>query len=113
MVYLLLVHWIADFVLQTNEQATTKSSSIEALCKHTVTYSAVWVMALALIGGGWMSVVFGLITFITHTTQDYFTSRWVKHYFDKRNYHNGFVVIGLDQILHYIQIVVTLLLLFP
>ena len=36
--YFLFIHWIADFVLQTDSQAKGKSTSIKMLLKHTVTY---------------------------------------------------------------------------
>lgn len=120
---ILLIHWLADFVLQTHEQAVGKSSKMGCLLGHTFTYSVVWLLF------GFMYIIctiplgttstqpiynvlsFTAITFMCHTVQDYFTSRWVKRYFDKKNFHNGFVVIGLDQILHYSQLILTYMLL--
>lgn len=86
------------------------------LTAHTSTYSLAMSGAfLGLIFGEfslWAVLgkifVFYWVTFIAHTITDFYTSRAVKHYFDKENYHNGFVVIGLDQILHYMQLLITI-----
>jgi uncharacterized membrane protein len=50
---------------------------------------------------------FAPITFVFHTATDYFTSRQVKRLFAKQDYHNGFVWVGADQILHYVQLILT------
>lgn len=91
---------------------------MSALLGHTGTYTLFWMFAgifyivfgnygedanMAIMMGKW--VIFGLVTFATHTLIDYFTSRATKRYFDAGNYHNGFVVVGLDQILHYAQLI--------
>lgn len=108
---LLLAHWICDFVLQTHEEATNKWHSFRALLGHTWTYSLGMTLAL-----GWslpysaLFAFFGL-TLLLHTLTDFFTSKWVHKLFEKKDYHNGFVVIGLDQILHYVQLYLTLKLL--
>jgi len=53
----------------------------------------------------WHVSLFFLITFAAHTITDWFTSRWCKYYFSRGNNHNGFVVVGLDQMLHYAQLI--------
>ncbi len=112
----LFVHWLADFIAQSHEDAINKSSSNKHLLSHTVGYTAHWAIALPI-----MVVVlseldiissfslvnvflFLFITFVCHTVTDYFTSRLVKRYFSVQNFHNGFVVVGFDQILHYVQL---------
>jgi hypothetical protein len=60
-----------------------------------------------------MSLLFGVITFITHTATDYFTSRIVSKKFAKQEYGSpipnfgAFTIIGIDQVLHYIQLFLT------
>lgn len=114
----LLMHWFADFVMQTHEQAMNKSTSMRALISHTGCYSILWlefwIVYASIIGPFeeiWMTLLkglaFSIITFIAHTTTDYFTSRWSKKFFSVQDYHNGFVVVGLDQILHYLQLYFT------
>lgn len=118
--YVMVIHWVADFILQTHEQAMNKSTSMGALLAHTITYTAVWFVSLISFAGGshnlslnmmLMILLFCLITFICHTITDYFTSRETRRLFGKGDYHNGFVVVGLDQILHYIQLYTTIYLL--
>lgn len=108
---ILLVHFIADFVMQSDEDAKKKSTDTNALLSHTGIYSLVWMVAAGLFLSPIRIMIFTIITFIAHTITDYITSRIVKKYFDKQDYHNGFVVIGIDQMLHYIQLYLTFKLL--
>lgn len=115
----LIVHWLADFVLQTDKQAKGKSKNWGDLLSHTYTYSQVWLFASCLLIGLinktqttqwyiWHSIVFATITFIAHTITDYFTSRLNSKLWAKGDVHNFFVSIGFDQVLHYVQLFLTL-----
>lgn len=106
-ILILVIHFLADFALQTHSQATQKSTSIKALLKHVGTYSGIWFLVAWVWWDDPMKVVlFTGFTFGFHFLTDYITSRIVKKYFDKEDYHNGFVVIGFDQVLHYMQLIV-------
>lgn len=127
---LLTVHFLADFVLQSNWMAINKSKRWDALLLHTSVYSLTfYVMALvAPLGLVWH---FTLVTFVLHTATDYVTSRLTSRlWFFRRhegawqqdhaidaydhvtivisnpwtptvgNRHWFFVVIGLDQLIH-------------
>lgn len=109
-----IIHWFADFVLQTHEQAINKSSNNLKLLEHTLTYSLFWyavgIFYVAVwpdveIKTFWNVTIFVGITFVAHTITDWFTSRWCKYYFSRQNYHNGFVIVGIDQMLHYTQLI--------
>lgn len=117
---ILVLHWIFDFIMQTDFQAKNKSRNIDALLGHTVTYSWCWVAVLFLFHFGYNyfrgvplhgtfynALLFGVITFTAHTLTDYCTSKIVKNYFERGNYHTGFVWVGFDQILHYVQLILT------
>jgi uncharacterized membrane protein YhdT len=102
------VHTFADFVLQTHKQAINKSTSNYWLCQHTFTYSFVWLVVAYLMTRSFDgAIAFAAITCVAHTATDWITSRWSKKYFSKQDYHNGFVVVGIDQFLHLAQILLT------
>lgn len=115
------IHWVADFVLQTDWQAKNKSKNFGALLEHTLVYYFVWLITgLTLNYFGFLEfinfntdkvVIFSTITFIFHTLTDYFTSRLNSKLWGKGDVHNFFVSIGFDQVLHYVQLFGTLALL--
>jgi hypothetical protein len=102
--YIFLIHFLADFTLQTSEQAEKKSSNNLLLFYHVSTYAIAWLIAAWIILPFPLAFIFASITFICHFLTDYVTSRLVKSFFDKKDYHNGFVVVGFDQLLHYVQL---------
>ena len=117
---IIVIHYIADFCIQTDKEAKGKSKNWKDLLSHTFKYSLVWWIASLIYLAYTFNqfpiqptsnilpgLYFFLITLICHTITDYFTSRWVKKSFEKQDYHNGFVKIGLDQVLHYIQLFLT------
>ena len=108
---ILLVHFLSDFGLQTHEQAINKSSSDTQLTYHVAIYSFIWLIAANLYLSFISALGFAIITFIAHWITDYITSRISKEYFAKQDMHNGFVVVGADQMLHYIQLYFTFKLL--
>lgn len=111
---LLITHFVADFLLQSDWMALNKSKRWDALGLHVAVYSLCF--------APW-GLRFWLLTFITHFITDAITSRvtsklwfmqnmgivgigpiehdytswklipWKRHWF--------FVVIGLDQLIHY------------
>lgn len=117
LIAILLIHWIADFVLQTDKQAKGKSKNWGDLLGHTITYSACWI-PFAFFRFGYTFpmgvpcfsfnfIMFPIITFIAHTITDYFTSRLNSRLLAKGDTHNFFVSVGFDQILHYVQLILT------
>lgn len=112
---ILFLHWLSDFVLQTDSQARNKSSNWESLLGHTLVYSGVFLIATLAYGASLQLPVnillFPLITFITHTAIDYYTSRVNKELWDKKNVHGFFVSVGFDQFLHVAQLLLTFKLL--
>lgn len=79
-----IIHYVADFILQTDKEAKGKSKNWSDLLNHTITYSAVWIIPMQFMIGynnlnvskaGMYGLLFAVITFICHTITDYFTSR--------------------------------------
>ena len=106
---IVIIHLLADFGLQTHEQATNKSSSDKYLFYHVAVYSLVWLSVVSWITPlkSWNIYWFTIITFWAHFFTDFITSRISKGFFDKKDFHNGFVVVGFDQALHFIQLYFT------
>jgi hypothetical protein len=101
--YIWFAHWVADFVLQSHNMATQKSSSNYWLSMHVATYTVVMAFfawwAIPYIS---YNTVFAwtLSNGFLHWLTDYCTSRWSKKFFSVQDYHNGFVIVGLDQFIH-------------
>ncbi len=116
-IVILLVHWVADFIFQTDYQAKNKSKSFKALTDHTKTYSFIWFVFGVIITNpfytilgveNWYKVwIFVFITFVVHTITDYFTSKLNSKLWASGQTHNFFASIGFDQITHYIQLFLT------
>lgn len=107
----LLLHWIADFIFQDEKWSINKSYWIEPLLKHTITYSLIMGLGMMLFFPTFLSFIyFTIITFISHTFVDYFTSIVVKDKFNKKEFGSSipnfgaFTIIGYDQLLHYVML---------
>jgi hypothetical protein len=114
---ILFIHWIADFVCQTDKMAQGKSKNWTDLLNHTVIYSTIWLLPIAALFSmnhkittfhdAMIPFAFVGITFICHTIQDYITSRINSKLWDDKKIHWFFVSIGFDQLLHFIQLILT------
>ena len=109
---ILITHFIADFIMQDEKWATTKSTSVQSLTIHVGVYALAWIIpSWYLLSYNW--VWFVLTTFIFHWFTDFFTSKIVKKKFDNKHYGSpvpnlgAFTVIGFDQLLHYSQLFIT------
>ncbi len=108
--FILLIHWLADFCLQTDEQAKEKCKSLTMLGYHVGTYSLCWLFgSYALLGNWTLAFFFTVVTCVCHFCTDYVTSRLSKPFWDKGDTHNGFIIVGFDQVLHYVQLFLTYL----
>lgn len=99
------IHWIADFVLQTDWQAKNKSKSNWALTKHVATYTlCLTFFALYFImykDEGFPWIMWVSLNAALHFVTDYCTSRINSYLWAKGRVHDFFVCVGFDQLIHY------------
>jgi hypothetical protein len=97
-VALVWVHTFADFALQSDKMAINKSSSNRWLALHVGIY------ATCLLPFGWK---FALVNFAAHFATDWVTSRITSKLWKAGERHWFFVVIGIDQALHFTALILT------
>lgn len=103
---------MADFALQTHEQATNKGEGKSLWNKwlgyHVGTYTLIWSVVFWILPihpyfqsiYGWL--LFSVLIGVPHYITDWITSRVGKPFWKNNDLHNGFCVIGFDQIIHYL-----------
>jgi hypothetical protein len=105
---ILFVHWIGDFVLQSDWQAKNKSKNNAALIAHVSSYTIALLVYGLLFLPVELAYPWALINGFLHLCVDYVTSRINTHLWSKGRVHDFFVSVGFDQFLH----IATLLLTF-
>lgn len=117
---IIIIHWFADFLMQDEKWALGKSKNNDDLFKHVLMYTFIWWVAIVILLSPNLYkplYLFAPITFVCHWITDYFTSRIVSKKFANNQYGSpipnwgAFTIIGIDQVLHYIQLFVTYYLL--
>lgn len=93
-------HWLADFVLQSDVMAKSKSSSVKWLSYHVLVYTAVlWAVF------GWK---YAAINGAAHFIVDFATSKINSKLWGAGERHWFFVTIGVDQSIHMSILLLTL-----
>jgi hypothetical protein len=103
--YVLLGHFIADFVFQSDWMAINKSTRWDALSAHVAVYGIV------LLGLSWSADIppyWVGVNCLGHFVQDAITSRITSRLWVSQQRHWFFVMIGFDQLLHYMLLLGTL-----
>jgi len=102
------MHWVADFVLQTDWQAKNKSKDNFALLFHVITYTiCIFVCGILLLPLELTAQnikiweLWALANGVVHFGVDYVTSRINTHLWNQGRVHDFFVMVGFDQLIHY------------
>jgi hypothetical protein len=98
LIALVLMHFVADFIFQTDKIAINKSSNNWILAQHVLFY------ALPFVVFGW---AFALVNFVLHFATDYASSRLAGYFWKNEQRHWFFVTIGADQAVHMICLFAT------
>lgn len=110
LIAIMLLHWIADFLLQSKEMAINKSKSNYYLFQHVLVYTLTFYVFGLTFYSSKTAIAFCGITFLFHFITDYYTSRWTSSLYKKEKFYgfpSFFSVIGLDQFLHFVQLILT------
>lgn len=97
-IVILWLHFVADFVLQTDYVACNKSKNNKILALH----AAIYAVPLVLFG-----VSFALVNSVAHFVVDWCTSRATSYLWQHEKRHLFFVVIGFDQAVHATCLILT------
>jgi hypothetical protein len=99
-IFLLLIwlHFLGDFIAQTNEMAINKSRSNKWLLIHVSVYCVPFLL---------FGITFALVNWVAHFATDYCTSRLAAYFNSKDNKRAFFVVLGCDQAIHLTTLVIT------
>jgi hypothetical protein len=136
-ILLMLIHFFADFIMQTDEMAKNKSESNYWLTRHVVIYTVTsacfyysliclcLILSVFILDGEILAtyqafisnslfnlLMFILINGVLHWVTDYFTSRASKHCYKQGKSHEFFIVVGLDQFIHHATLLTTFQILF-
>jgi len=96
----LFLHFVGDFILQTDRMALNKSKSNTWLTAHIGAYS----ILITIVFGP----VYAAVNAILHFCTDYVTSRITSYLWKKEERHWFFVTIGADQLIHALCLLWTL-----
>lgn len=99
MIVLIWMHFISDFIFQTDMMALNKSKSNKWLTIHIAAYSTPFLIF------GWR---FALVNAAAHWVTDFITSRITSALWKAEKRHWFFVVIGADQAAHMTVLVLTM-----
>jgi len=94
-IYLIIIiawlHFISDFVFQTDYIATNKSTNTNCLLIHSGLYSVPFFI---------LGLEYAVINGLLHFVVDFFTSRLTTYFYMKDNRRMFFLTIGCDQAIH-------------
>jgi len=116
LIILVIIHFVADFVFQSESWAINKSKDNLALTTHVAVYSVIIGIGLLAYPANFHNyniLLFCTITFFAHFITDYYTSRLVSQKRKQENFGGDvpnfgmFTIIGFDQVLHYLQLYIT------
>jgi len=107
-VFIMFGHWVADFLCQSRWMAENKSEKFVALFTHGAVYTLVltYLMLITTMHVGEQQELYKVLLFcimngVCHLGVDGVTSRITKYCWNKGRTHWFFMVIGLDQFIHF------------
>lgn len=113
--FVIVGHFVGDFVLQSNWMAQNKSKDSVALILHCFVYTATIFVAFVIgasvlharVGTGDI-IIWAFFNFILHLGTDMITSVVNSRLWEEKRAHAFFVGVGADQLIHYMALGLTL-----
>ena len=106
--FLLLSHFVADFMMQSSWMAINKSKNHLALTSHIIVYTFTLLIAGLFIFIHTINFYnFIFVNSVLHWITDFFTSRINSELYKREDKHDFFVMIGCDQLIHTLTLIWT------
>jgi len=100
--WIIVAHFVCDFVLQSDQMAVNKSTSWYWLSMHVLAYSlGLLICMIPLFGLTPLLILFVWVNAILHFVTDAVTSRISSYFWKNEQRHWFFVTVGADQVVHY------------
>ncbi len=98
--FIFLIHFIADFYLQTEWMALGKSKNWTPLLAHIAVYTVACLVLSPFVLPIWTAICWSLINGLCHLVVDYFSSRAMRRAREAGNNSRFFLLLGFDQLCH-------------
>jgi len=109
-ILVLISHYIGDFVFQTEWMAKNKGESMAAMSAHVVCYGATLTVFASLISLNPNFIIsYIVLNTVLHLLIDCVSSSFTPELWEKKDYRNFFLVLGVDQLVHQLALIASLL----
>lgn len=105
MFYLIMIfciHFLADFCMQTEWMALGKSKEMKPLLAHIGTYTLILLLFSSLFLSPITALLWSGLNGLCHLWVDYYSSRAMREARESGQERKFFMILGIDQMLHYI-----------
>lgn len=116
LIYILFLHLIADYVIQSNKININKSKNIYWLLIHVFFYFSCFFIGLFFLYTFEKSLTYSLVNAIIHFIVDFFTSRTIGIFYErvdlnlkkeKLDLYYPILILGIDQFFHTTFLIIT------
>jgi hypothetical protein len=99
-IFLLLAHFIGDFVFQSRTIANNKSTNLYWLLTHGLIYMIPLLIVSVFIFPFTSALLVTAINVITHLFVDNISGKFTSLFYKQQKYYYFFTTLGLDQFIH-------------
>ena len=101
----LAIHFVADFLFQTDWMAMNKSHNVKALASHVAVYVITFYAIGIIFFPASQVIIFTFFTWVFHFVTDSVSSKITTKLYKEQRTRAFFNVIGFDQFLHALQLI--------